>query len=734
MDKEDLAIVKKDTESQGAMPASSNGTAFGEKDPVLEVGRLGALHSLFSTTRKATEYDLLLATMGELLRSGPRSVDSLIGEINRLWPGSKSDRNTVQSALDVGVSAAILVPVSMLDGPGYDLSENGRAELTPSHDWAADVYNEFTLDLMEHAKATYGAVTFAQGKLWAGILSRAIALGIANSHSAHTGSVQRLPDSMLIPTSYDLSGIKTYVERSTQQAELREFLIAMALAALDATDIFGNQLVNCISTAFILQAFLARRDQLAARGLVGSLAGQVVILDTPVLLRLLAPRRFASAIEAAIHRALEEGAEVLVLDHVADELRDVVERVERQDARQIEMSLKQGVDPGRLANLTGDEVLDMWLDGQKTGIYGSWDDFKRTALGLAESLRKTGATRRSHENDGDSSKVGEFIQALRSTLKGPGNSRGDAALRRDGNSLGVAYRVRNSAPPKEQSLWPRAWIVTTDTHMKSAYASVCKSDPTSVTIAPSQWVGVLCTCCSPTSLSDLVQSAADIVALETTLGVAAKYPPAVAVEIARALSGEGDGGDIDLRVAQLTFDSIIGGAIDGEGDPAVEAARITTEVLARKNRRLSIGYSDMQNRAAQKEEASAQAVAANGLVLDVKTKEIDDLRQLVGQLDRKLQDSDQARQSDAAAQESARNRNRRRLIVLNVVWVALLAAVVMFLFRLYWAGAGTLLALVVYGRLSHDWVVNLDQSWSRMLYALIPELLIVVDIVRGWFF
>ena len=250
---------------------------------------------------------------------------------------------------------------------------------------------------MEHAKATYGAVTYAQGKLWAGILSRAIALGIANSHSAHTGSVQRLPDSMLIPTSYDFSGIKAYIERFAQQAELREFLIVMALAALDATDTFGNQLVNCISTAFILQAFLARRDQLAAQGLVGSLAGQVVILDTPVLLRLLAPRRFASALEAAIRRALEEGAEVLVLEHVADELQDVVERVERQDARQIEMSLKQGVDPGRLANLTGDEVLDMWLDGQKTGIYASWDDFKGTALGLAESLRKMGATRRPHE-------------------------------------------------------------------------------------------------------------------------------------------------------------------------------------------------------------------------------------------------------------------------------------------------------------------------------------------------
>ena len=270
--------------------------------------------------------------------------------------------------------------------------------------------------------------------------------------------------------------------------------------------------------------------------------------------------------------------------------------------------------------------------------------------------------------------------------------------------------------------------------MKLAYAHVCKSETTSVTIAPSQWVGVLSTCCSPTSLSELAQSAADIVALETTLGVAAKYPPAVAVEIAKALSGEGGAGDIDLRVAQLTFDSIINGAIDAGGDPAVEAARITTEVLAKKNRRLQIGYSDMQNRAAQKQEALAQAAAFNGLVLDGKTKEVDDLLLRVEQLDHQLQESDRARQSDSAAQAETGKHNRRRLIVLNVAWVVLLLAVVLFLFRFYWAGAGTVLALLVYGRLSHDWVVNLDQSWQRMMYALIPELLVVVEIIRGWFF
>ena len=121
MGNKDLAITKKDTEIQAQAVACSNSTSFEEKDPALEVGRLGALHSLFSATRKATEYDLLLATIGELLRSGPRSVDSLVGEINRLWPGSKSDHNRVQSALDVGISAAILVPVSMLEGVGYDL-------------------------------------------------------------------------------------------------------------------------------------------------------------------------------------------------------------------------------------------------------------------------------------------------------------------------------------------------------------------------------------------------------------------------------------------------------------------------------------------------------------------------------------------------------------------------------------------------------------------------------------
>jgi hypothetical protein len=156
---------------------------------------------------------------------------------------------------------------------------------------------------------------------------------------------------------------------------------------------------------------LARRDQLHDRDLVGSLRGQVVLLDTPVLLRLLAPRRFAKAIETAIVRAIDEGAEPVVLDHTTDELRELINGVS-QDAIPIEEDLQRGIDPAQLASLMGGAVLDFWLDGEKSGLYHGWGSFKAAAEDLPSALMKLGVRRRAAQGDNPETKVNDFLKAL----------------------------------------------------------------------------------------------------------------------------------------------------------------------------------------------------------------------------------------------------------------------------------------------------------------------------------
>ncbi len=278
------------------------------------------------------------------------------------------------------------------------LSEMGMAEVAKSRQWAEDVYRRTASDLKEKAARGIREISDEDARLWVGLLSFGLLAGIAAASSAYRGDVNLRGDSLVTPRAIDANEIRRALGRSNVEKGVSEFLEAMVLEAIDPSVTFGNELVSAITTGYMLQAFVARRDAIVARDAVGSIQGQVVILDTPVLLQLLAPPSVESPVFVAIRSALQAGVRVVTLQHSFEELAQVLRRIERVNGVALATATRSKQTLALFRRMVSEPLIETYLQGFSLGDFDDWRSFRNYVLALHDRLATEGVERITHDN------------------------------------------------------------------------------------------------------------------------------------------------------------------------------------------------------------------------------------------------------------------------------------------------------------------------------------------------
>lgn len=159
------------------------------------------------------------------------------------------------------------------DGEVWHLDDAGRAEADTAREWVEGIRRRALVDMRHRVERDFRPCTEAEAQLWVGRLTAALDAGIRVGGQAYVGAVEAGSATALKPASVDFTAIFGIIDQGASE-DVAEFLRAAALAALDPTDPFGEELVTTLSTSCLLHANLARLDVAEEQKRLGLLDGQ----------------------------------------------------------------------------------------------------------------------------------------------------------------------------------------------------------------------------------------------------------------------------------------------------------------------------------------------------------------------------------------------------------------------------------------------------------------------------
>lgn len=539
--------------------------------PASHLAAVAAAHVVLSGRRQATRLDLLLSTISEVLTAGAQHEEEIITSVRGAWPAAEIADHDIVEALQLGSQpkAGLFLRSDGLDGVLWRLDDAGRAEADAAQHWVADVRRRAVADVRVRAAVDFRECTEREADLWVQRLTSSLSEAIAAVELTYLGSVEATTEH-LHPRSVDRARLMARLSDGVDEA-VAEFLRAAALAALDASDAFGNELVSTLVTTCVLHGHLARLDLAEQQKRLGPLEGQEVVLDTPILLSLVSGADSREPIEQMISAARAAGVQVIALKHYLEELTGLLKA--RRPIAMLEESLLSDPDKraAYIALTEGDEVVVAYARARSERLVDNWEGFEAYVWGLERRLVALGVDVRPAGNH-DADQVRQCRQALEDILFEEARGRATAAIERDAEALSLALRHRRDFRRANPSVaWPGLFIITYDRRLTPAYASLPNGDDGfQVALTPSMFMLLLARVRPVPEVAALTEAASRLLTREIAERVAVRYPPAVAAELAQQLGGVGGG--TDVRVAQMENVSQVIEAADAS-DVAAEVFR-----------------------------------------------------------------------------------------------------------------------------------------------------------------
>lgn len=675
---------------------------------------LSAAHVLLSSERMTDEHDLLISTCLEALDNGPSDTAALTRTCNEIWPASEISVGVVRSALEEAAELDLVVRTADLIGEGWTLGAQGKNEIDSTREWFADAMNRLARQIQERAREDFGEVGFEVASNWAQILRRVLSSEIARSAASYAGEVERGAAGTIRPMVLDGKKMLRAMDLLSLQPGTIDFLKACLLAAVDEADPFANELVGQVATSCVLHAVAARRGRAGVQAALGSLAGKRVLLDTPILVSLLGSDSKERQLRGMITQAVALQMEVIVPDHVLDELDDVIQRITDEHLTGLTEALESGVNPRSYAQIVGEQILELFLDGVVAKKYSKWIDLTNRVRAFREELTKLGVSVRPNGNK-NRSNVAWIDQTLTEGLAASNSGRGSKAITRDAESIEMVWRARRRLANggKREGLWPGGWIISYDRHAGPAYARVNKLDREQLVRTPAQWALLMTESAPAVEIPKLVASAASYLRQESMLRIATKYPPAIALTLARSLSGE-YASSTDVRVAQLpTLGDLLERTASGQS-PTGE--RLASELAGRRTNRLAAAGRQQIDMAELERSRLSEAITRTTAVVDHE------------------QSARETAEERVRALEAAAKLNHRRVIA-AILATSIFALAVVFVVLNFWSFAiGTVLSAIVFVILSRHWVRDADAGIGTLFWTAVPEVLGLIDVAArlGW--
>ena len=565
-----------------------------------ELASASAAHSLLIGARRATRVDLLLSTVLEILVVGGLTTSDVEQQVAEAWPRACITSADIVEVLELASDRGqqLVIRGDGLQGPVWQLSDAGRAEVDTTQEWLDGFKRRATQSIQDRAKSDFRPCTWVEATQWIERLIGAIGVGIRAATQAYVGDVDLLSDATVRPMAADEDMMQRLVTEGIAE-DVGDFLRASAIAALDPTDPFGNEVVTVLSTSCVLHGFLARLDEAAQQRTLGPLAGQEAVLDTPLLIALASGTEVRRPLEQMIDSAIHAGISIIILEHYLDELNDLVAAVQRSDQpKQLERILRDRERRAAYIALSDrDDLLAAYAQLRHEQIVDDWLGFEQHIRNLERSLVQRGAIVRPHGNS-DSRQVEDCRSALAQVINDAGGERRIAAIDRDANTMSMALRHRRHFRRDHSAIaWPGLFVVTRDRRLTPAFRDLEPSlGKMPLAITPTTFTLMVARVRPVPEVATLATAASQLLVREVANRVAVRFPPSIAAELAQRLGGAG--GATDVRVAQFpTVASVLEGSV-------VSSDEVFAEVERRRIRRarLSAGYA---NRIQELERAAA---------------------------------------------------------------------------------------------------------------------------------
>lgn len=635
--------------------AGSDGYAF-----------IGAVHTLVTAKASATKSDLILAAVCHGLRASDKTAAEILTVVNHVWPGARTDLDSVGVAINLGIELGLVRVEKALDETMlWSLTPRGVDDVDRQVSWVGTMRQRTRDELQRRAQDGLGAdITTETAELWLERLVTALIGGIQSSQDAYFGRVDHVVGKRIVPRGIDQGQVLQKLEDPNVSPVTTDFLKAAAVSAFDPLDPFGNELVSLITTGCVLHSFVAGRDSAATLQKIGDPTGQRALVDTPVLVDMIGPDRVRSNVRFVLSTAVKAGWEVVVCEHSLDELVNLMNREIPKIKQSFTDAYERGVKQEWYASLVDDQLPTYCVEALRDGTYSSLEEMIDSANSLAHELEGLGVVVRPHGNDHDQGSVDRCKAALENELGNSKSGRSSAAIQRDAESMAMVWRRRRREQGTE---WPGGWIISSDRHMAPGYKSMQPKDPIPLTLSVARWSTLLSVTVAPAEVVELAAAAATQLVEEAMWLLPSRFPSEVAMSLARQLSPEQGGSELDFRYAQLTLDD----SLDEIGQ-ARTASSLASEVLAaRANRTTTIQVQGLTDARTKQSEAEAVAAAAREAETRV-TKQAAKANKRADEADRKA--------ADLAKQLAwAKVRTRRIvtvLILLALAGVALYAAIV----------------------------------------------------------
>lgn len=537
--------------------------------PTTTADRLTAVKFALAAPRESTEVDILVATIHVLAHERPRDLDEMRQAVLDAWPGTSLDPARVDVAVDVAKHLGIVAD---------RLTEAGDVLLHPvAEDPAVASSVEWTNQVIARTRAgirdrvsreLMRALSDAEIDWWMNALLDAIGAGIREAFSAYQGDVTKPSNRWLIPTSYDRAAIRETIASLSPNDAVSRVLQALSTEAIDPSVEFGSGVVTYLATGYILHAFLARRDMGAAIETAGPLAGQKLILDTPVAYGLLDTAGPSQSLENVLEAAVQQQVQLVLPQQCVDEFLDGLRRAhESGEVEEIGRAVRSRADADLYRGLTGG-IVSIWLSRwAATGKPESWEEFVTAAQEVLDDLRdRFGVNTIEFNRQGDpelrrlASDFSEEINSVLTERSPQGRpDRGSWQIANDGQTLAMLHLARERTRDAGQSSpWPGCWVMSPDTAIGPAFDRLYPDAEYSAVVTAAQLAHLLSSFLPPPSVKILAESAAQLLSHDTFVHVAGRFPPSTAVEMAEALRTSGEGHAVlDTRFAQLSLREIM---------------------------------------------------------------------------------------------------------------------------------------------------------------------------------
>ncbi len=688
-------------------------------------GRLASVRLLLSSERDVAAHDLLLATVIEYLESGPKNTQELVRRLELIWPGIPVTRHVLDAALSAAQSAGYVGCEQTMSGKDtWTLADRGRIDLTASRSWADDVLGRATAEVHRQAMADLGIDDVDSAARWRDILLDAIGAGLQKAFAANPAAIDILGEKFLFPAKIDLAVVDASIGDRCSTEEVSSFLRSMARLAVDPAQVFGTELVHTLTAGYVMRSFAAGYDNQEARRAVGPMTGEVLLLDTPVLLQLGGPNQAAEPAWSILAQARKHKVRVVVAAETLEELQRVLNSRD-EEARVLEADLISGQsEPLHLRATVRDGVLLSWLSCEPIGTapWLPWADYRVRLEQLGTTVQAIGGEVGFAPDGVELLSRTEFDKAIRNSLEERGSGRGDPAVEHDVELLRLLHAARVANPPNGEKVWPGAVALSSDSHLVGSYRRAVTTEispiPPAMTIG--QWGSLLAKCCQPADVEELALAIGSDLSFRSTIARGTNVPVETALEIARSLKGTSPT-EASMQSIQLSIDDLLESQPDLVSSPD-GASSVAGKVLAKR-------HADVERVAAQQREATREATdraEKHRLVRETELRTIAESKLTENELLKgRSEAAEQSARTAAAALVTERNQSSKRLkrVVAAASGCFLLVLAIVIAATQGWVDTRGIvvasIAALIAAAAAVEWVTNLETPWWRVGLGLV---------------